>query len=143
MTLTEIVELVSERIGAEPPLVWGFVQSFIETVSEELDRGNEVKIRGLGTFRWVEVPGRDLSGLTVPPGKKLKFYPGKKFKHRRSAMSDNDNDEGMTKYAVVTKDDKTKTASKGGKDSCPDCGDKLDDGGACPKDGTKPFEPKR
>jgi len=140
MTVTEIVELVSKKIGAESSLVWGFFQSFVETISEELDRGNEVKIRGLGTFRWVDVPATKTPGQNIPPGKKLKFFPGKKFRYRRTIMSD----DGMTKYGVVT-DDKTKTASKekGGKDVCPDCGSDLDSGGACPRHGTKPFEVDR
>jgi len=53
-------------------------------------------------------------------------------------------DEGMNKYAVVTDDEKTKQASEGsGPTTCPSCESKLDSGGACPKHGTEPFEPKK
>lgn len=51
-------------------------------------------------------------------------------------------DEGMTKYAVVTDDPKEKTASEGEDVTqvCPTCAKKLDSGGACPTHGTEPFE---
>ncbi len=52
-----------------------------------------------------------------------------------------DEDEGMNKYGVVTNDDETKTASEGDERVCPVCGETVDDGGACPVHGTKPFEP--
>lgn len=51
-------------------------------------------------------------------------------------------DEGMTKYGVVTEDEKTKTASKGNEIVvCPVCGEEVDNANACPTHGTKPFEP--
>jgi len=91
MTLTEIVEIVAEEIGAEPQLVWGFVRSFIDAITKELDQGSDVKVRGLGTFLWVDVPervvpepGKMLSSTVAPAGKKLKFIPSKKFQHRRT-----------------------------------------------------------
>lgn len=142
MTLTELVEMTSERIGAESQLTWGFVRSFFDVMTERLDAGDEVKIRGLGTFKWVEVPARTMTcanDLVIPPGRKLRFFPSKQFRTRRAEMPDED--EGMNKYGVVTDDDETKTASKGDKRVCPVCGETLDDGGACPKHGTKPFEP--
>ena len=52
-----------------------------------------------------------------------------------------DEDEGMNKYGVVTNDDETKTASEGDDRVCPVCGETVDDRGACPVHGTKPFEP--
>ena len=145
MTLSEIVELVAEEIGAERHLVWGFVRSFMDTLVEELDRGNEVKVRRLGTFKWVDVPPKYIplalgrSMKVAPVGRKLKFYPAKKFRTRRVVMSD---DEGMNKYGVVL-DDAEKTANKNESNVsvCPVCAAELDDAGACPEHGTKPLEP--
>ena len=45
----------------------------------------------------------------------------------------------MEKYSVEM-DEEVKMATAGG---CPQCGAKLDDGGACPKHGTEPFEKKQ
>ena len=157
MTLSEIVELVAEEIGAERHVVWGFVRSFMDTLVNELDRGNDVKVRQLGTFKWIEVPPLkiptgiinyrshgDNEGehkyLVVPAGRKLKFSPAKKFRTRRTVMSD---DTCMTKYGVVLNNEKEKTANenKGEIRICPVCAKELDDAGACPEHGTRPLEP--
>jgi len=147
MTITELVEMVAERTGAEPAVVHGFFQSFVDAMVERLDAGDEVKVRGLGTFRWVDVPGKKLplhkrKGLGVthlPGGRKVKFFPAKQFRSRRTEMAPED--EGMTKLGVELDDEKTKTADQGTVDACPVCLSELDDAGACPKHGTKPFEP--
>jgi len=52
-----------------------------------------------------------------------------------------DNEEGMTKLGVELDDDKIKTAGEGAAPACPICLSELDDAGACPEHGTKPFEP--
>jgi hypothetical protein len=155
MTITELMEIVAEMTGAEPDVVHGFFQSFVDVMVERLDAGDEVKIRGLGTFRWGDVPeskipigadygphGDDFGNtryLVAPTGRKLKFFPAKQFRSRRTEMSDKD--EGMTKLGVELDDDKTKTADQRQVDACPVCLSELDDAGACPKHGTEPFEP--
>lgn len=53
------------------------------------------------------------------------------------------NDEGMDKLGVVLDDSKTKTAQNTPVPTCPICGKKLDNAGACPEHGTEPFEPDR
>ena len=148
MTITELIELVSDRTGAERTVVHGFFQSFVDIMVERIDAGDEVKIRGLGTFRWVDVPGvklprpkRKAMGIThLPGGRKLRFFPAKQFRTRRTEEM-SDKDEGMSKLGVVLDDDKTKTATKTQVDACPVCLSELDDAGACPKHGTEPFEP--
>lgn len=53
-------------------------------------------------------------------------------------------EEGMDKYGVQLDETKVKESSPKGKKkagTCPDCGKSLDSGGACPRHGTKPFEP--
>ena len=148
MTITELIELVSDRTGAERTVVHGFFQSFVDIMVERIDAGDEVKIRGLGPFRWVDVPGvklprpkRKAIGIThLPGGRKLRFFPAKQFRTRRTEEM-SDKDEGMSKLGVVLDDDKTKTATKTQVDACPVCLSELDDAGACPKHGTEPFEP--
>ena len=86
MTLTELVEITADLIGAESNLTLGFVQTFIDVMIERLDKGDEVKIRGLGTFKWVDVPGKKAVGsndLVIRPGRKLRFIPAKQFRFRR------------------------------------------------------------
>ena len=145
MTLSELVEMVSDRVGAESHCTWGFVREFIDVMIERLNVGDEVKIRGLGTFKWVDVPGKKApfgsNDLVIRPGRKLRFIPATQFKFRRTEMSNGNEDEGMNKYGVVTDDDETKTAAEGDERVCPVCGKTLDSGGASPEHGTKPFEP--
>jgi nucleoid DNA-binding protein len=145
MTHTELIEEVAELVGASYTEAHGFVQSFIDIVIARLDSEEEVKIRGLGTFKWAVVKGKKIPswkrlGVThLPGGKKLRFIPATKFKTRRPIMSDED---GMDKYAVVTEGDSDeKTASDDTAQICPICAEDLDNGGACPTHGTKPFEP--
>lgn len=154
MTHTEIIAMVANAVGSTYEEAHGFAQTFIDIVISRLDAGDEVKIRGLGTFKWMEVkskkipfgvdygPHGDDEGRTMyinlPQGRKLRFIPATKLRTRRLSMSDED--EGMNKYAVVTEDqDESKTA--GVEKICPICGETLDNGGACPKHGTEPFEP--
>ena len=57
------------------------------------------------------------------------------------AETKRDDDEGMTKYAVVTDNEKTKEAKAGTTPKgCPLCHASLDTAGACPAHGTEPFE---
>ena len=148
MTITELVDLVADRTGAEPQVVHGFFQSFVDVVVERLDAGDEVKIRGLGSFRWVDVPGKKLplhkrramKMTHLPGGRKVKFFPAKQFRSRRTEEMATE-DEGMTKLGVELDDEKTKTADDSAAPACPICLLVLDDAGACPQHGTEPFEP--
>ena len=142
MTLTEIAQLVAERQGSPPQLAWGFARDTIDVIIDVLNSGDEVKISGLGTFKWVKQGGGVLNHpdrkRVYGPGWKLKFTPSYKLRKRRDAMPDDE----MTKYGVVLDDEHTKEAGKGysGK-SCPLCGCALDHAGACPTHGTRPLEP--
>jgi len=149
MTHTEIIAMVANAVGSTYEEAHGFAQTFIDIVISRLDAGDEVKIRGLGTFKWSDVtkttiPVKELGGVgeislrSISNGVKLRFIPALKFRTRRAIMPDED--EGMNKYAVVTEDqDDNKTA--GVEKICPICGKTLDSGGACPEHGTEPFEP--
>lgn len=158
MTHTELIEQVAGAVGSTFEEAHGFIQTFIDIVISQLDAGDEVKIRGLGTFKWAKVKGKKVPYRShkcmdplcfecqnskimywpLPDGQKLRFVPATKFKTRRPLVPDED--EGMNKYAVVTEDqDDNKTAAA--EKICPTCGATLDSGGACPTHGTEPFEP--
>lgn len=141
MTITEIIERVARRQEVDYLLAEGFIREAIEEVIGVLDRGENVKIRGLGTLYWKKVRGKRMpSGIRAPEGWKLRFVPSLKFRERRTEMSDS---EGMTKYGVELDDEKTKQASEkeGQEGCCPTCWRRLDDAGACPVHGTEPLEP--
>ena len=143
MTLKELIERVARHQGAPQTLVEGFVLTAVEEIILELHRGEPVRIRGLGTFQWEYVKGSRKKGFQkadVPPGWKLKFVPARRFRLRRTDMSE---EEGMSKYGVDLDDEKVKEASKGAgaDDRCPTCNRKLDDARACPVHGTEPLEP--
>ena len=143
MTLEQIIKDIARRHGVPTALVGGFVHAAIEGLAQALDLGSTVKVRGLGTFRWQKAKERAgsgaLKGSRIPAGWRLCFHPAKRFRSRRTAMSDPD---AMTKYGVELDDNKTKQASEqpGKPGRCPTCQRVLDDAGACPVHGTEPLE---
>jgi nucleoid DNA-binding protein len=141
MTLKEIIRLVAKKQEVPVPLAEGFIMCAVEEIIREVNRGGEVKIRGLGTLRWRlagAFPRRGMLKTDLPPGWKLGFVPARKFRARRAAMSD----EGFVKYGVELDNEKVKQASENTdkKNCCPRCQRTLDDAGACPVHGTEPFE---
>jgi len=90
MTLLEITEVVARRVDSTYREAYGFIATATEVTVERLDLGEEVHIRGLGTFKWVPVPGKRMYSLKerehveVKPGYKLRFVPADRFKTRRS-----------------------------------------------------------
>jgi nucleoid DNA-binding protein len=143
-TIAEIVRRIARRHGVRQDLAGGFVYEAVDEIVRVLDAGSNVKIRGLGTLQWQQVAERPgsgaLTGSRISAGKKLRFIPSKRFRSRRTKMSDSD---GMTKYGVELDQEKTKQASEkpGGAGRCPTCSSKLDDAGACSVHGTEPLEP--
>jgi hypothetical protein len=151
--------MVANAVGSTYDEAYGFAQTFIDIVISRLDAGDEVKIRGLGTFKWAVVKGKkvpyrehvcadplcfecqraEVKQYQLPDGKKLRFIPATKLRTRRHLMPDED--EGMNKYAVVTEDQDDDNKTAAAERVCPICGETLDSGGACPKHGTEPFEP--
>jgi nucleoid DNA-binding protein len=88
MHIKEIAEAVAKEQGAPTELVWGAVADTIQAITEALDQGEEVKVRGLGTFRWEQVaerpPIRSPQGENKQPaGWKLKFTPAYNLRARR------------------------------------------------------------
>lgn len=86
MTLSQIIKDVALRHGVPTALVGGFVREAIEELASVVDSGVEVKVRGLGTFRWKKVKGKAGTGAlknSVPDGWKLRFLPSRRYRGRR------------------------------------------------------------
>lgn len=145
MTIADIIKGMARRHGIVEPLVGGLVLEAIEELVKAIDSGKEMKVQGLGTFHWKRVRARvvtgALKGSEIPGGWKLRFRPARRFRSRRTEMSE----DGMTKYGVELDGQKTKQASEktGEAGCCPICSRRLDDAGACPIHGTEPLEPTR
>ena len=86
MTKKELITAVSEKTGLSKKDTEAFVNSFIETVTEELSAGNDVNLTGFGCF---EVRSRKektclnpqtKERMVVPATKAPAFKPGKALK---------------------------------------------------------------
>jgi nucleoid DNA-binding protein len=140
VNLNDVAREVARRTSSDKDFVFSMLSEFVEVLVEMVQQGNDVKIRNLGTLKWVPVkPQTVIFGgqkIRLPAGVKLKLMPARNLRGRRK-MSDDE----MVKYGVVTEDpEHVKEASEGKGDGCPICNSELDLGGACPVHGTEPFE---
>jgi len=88
MNTLEIAKRLADQSFLKKDDAEGIIKNVVELLIEILDDGGEIKLRGLGTLRWVEVsksvPIRSPQGVhQQPKGRKLKFIPAKRFKNRR------------------------------------------------------------
>ena len=88
MTLSEVAAEVARRTGAPKDLVWGFLQEALTVVTDGLDAGESIRIRGLGRLDWVKRSAKKLNNpvqgpVLVGEGLKLRFQPATRFKKRR------------------------------------------------------------
>lgn len=138
---TDLSRSVARNTGFGREETKVIANEMILLLKEQLERGEEISIRGLGKFIWQPVKGGTVTDLNTgepkeyPPGFKLKFRPSQSLSRRRA----------MEKYGVQLDEDKTKTASdkKGSERTCPQCGARLDSGSSCPAHGTEPLEKRR
>ena len=85
MTKAEIVAQISRQSGIEKTVVMTVVESFMENVKESMVAGNEVFLRGLGSFiikRRAEKMARNISKNTtikIPAHNIPAFKPAKAF----------------------------------------------------------------
>jgi len=86
MTLTELVEKVARATGYDYEEAWALTDEIVKAVIRELGNGEDIKIRGLGTFMWVSHGERKRRHprtkelVVVPPRQVLRFRPSKFFK---------------------------------------------------------------
>ena len=83
MNKTEIVELVSLKTGLPKKKVELIINLFIDNVTEEVQHGNDVEIRGFGTFFQLRQEKRDVKSpiagktIQVPAKNKISFKASK------------------------------------------------------------------
>jgi len=85
MTKADIVNTISEKLGLEKGDVQATVESFMEEVKASLEQGDNVYLRGFGSFiikRRAEKTGRNISKNTtikIPEHNVPAFKPAKVF----------------------------------------------------------------
>ncbi len=85
MTKAEIVTEIANKTGVEKVAVQAVVESFMETVKETMINGENVYLRGFGSFiikRRAEKTGRNISKNTtiiIPAHNIPAFKPAKTF----------------------------------------------------------------
>ena len=85
MTKAEIVTEIASKTGIEKVAVQAVVESFMETVKETMVGGENVYLRGFGSFiikERAEKTGRNISKNTtiiIPAHKSPAFKPAKTF----------------------------------------------------------------
>ncbi|MCA9734524.1 MAG: integration host factor subunit beta [Deferribacteres bacterium] len=91
MTKSEIINIVAEGTGLTKVETAAVVDGFLATISYSLATGNNVTLRGFGSFRVVERSGRQGinpktgQDMNVPPHKAPVFKASKEL--RRSVES--------------------------------------------------------
>jgi DNA-binding protein HU-beta len=88
MTKAEIVNEIAEKTGVEKVAVQASVETFMKVVKNALTRGDNVYLRGFGSFivkRRAEKTGRNISKNTtviIPAHNVPAFKPAKTFVDR-------------------------------------------------------------
>ena len=85
MTKAELTREIADRTGIDRPAVLTIVEAFMDTVKESMQGGEEVFLRGFGSFilkHRAEKPARNISKnttLIIPAHDVPAFKPSKEF----------------------------------------------------------------
>jgi DNA-binding protein HU-beta len=85
MTKAEIVSEIADKTGIEKVAVLATVEAFMETIKGSLEKGDNVYLRGFGSFiikQRAEKTGRNISAKTtiiIPAHNIPSFKPAKEF----------------------------------------------------------------
>lgn len=87
MTKKDLVQNISQKIGMHPNDVQNVIQSFLDSMTEVLAKGDRLEFRDFGVFEIVERkqkigrnPKQASVAIIIPARKAVKFTPGKKMK---------------------------------------------------------------
>ena len=86
MTKTEFIEEVAQRLNGSKSQAEEAVKAFLETVEEQLAKGEKIQLTGFGAFEVVERAARegrnpkDGTPLHIEATKSPKFKPGSTLK---------------------------------------------------------------
>lgn len=86
MTKTEFISEVATKLNTSKLQAEDLVKAFLETVEEQLVKGEKVQFTGFGTFEVVDRAAREGrnpktgEAMSIPETKSPKFKPGKSLK---------------------------------------------------------------
>ena len=86
MTKTQFIEEVATRLNTSKTQAEELVKALLETVEEQLAKGERIQLTGFGTFEVVERASREGRNpktgepMSIPASKSPKFKPGKSLK---------------------------------------------------------------
>ncbi len=86
MNKSELVKAISEKSGGTVKDTEKFLNAFVETVTESMEKGDDVALVGFGTFSIAERAARTARNfrtkeiIDVPASKTVKFRIGKSLK---------------------------------------------------------------
>ncbi len=87
MIKLDIVNRVIERTGVSKAKAEMAVETVFEAMKRALERGERIELRGFGVFtvrpRKTGIGRNPRTGeeVTIPPGKAIRFKPGKELQH--------------------------------------------------------------
>ena len=94
MTKRDLVTRISEKTGKPQQDVYQIVQLTLESIAEELARGNTVELRNFGIFevkirkaRIGRNPNAPAADVHIPPRAVVKFKPGKDLREEVLKLS--------------------------------------------------------
>ncbi|GJM45595.1 MAG: hypothetical protein DHS20C21_24370 [Gemmatimonadota bacterium] len=103
ITKQDLVYRISERIGQKKVVTKQIIQSFIDEIVQELERGNRLEFREFGVFELKERAARKArnpqtgDSVYVPAKKVVHFKPGRKMKEVvGESGSNNSSDPGIS-----------------------------------------------
>jgi DNA-binding protein HU-beta len=82
MTKSELIQSVARETGLPQSQASKVVNAVFDTIASNLQRGEEVRLTGFGTFRMLETkerPGRNPrtgEPITIPAGRRVGFTAG-------------------------------------------------------------------
>lgn len=85
LTFTELVNLLAEKSGFPRRVCDDFLKQLFATITEALETGDNVRIKGFGTFKVTEVSARKSVNVTtgdeyeIPAHRRVTFLPAKEL----------------------------------------------------------------
>ena len=87
ITKKKLIQVISQQRGVHPNDVRNVIQSFLDTMTEYLAKGDRLEFRDFGVFEIVERkqkigrnPKNAAVPIVIPARQAVKFTPGKKMK---------------------------------------------------------------
>ena len=69
LTIQEVSKILVEKNGLEPEAASSFVAEFFNVIQQQLQQGDQVKVKGLGTFKIINVEARE--SVSVRTGERV------------------------------------------------------------------------